>query len=92
MNTNDQWFSPGDKVCRVQHERHPTCDCSFAHLTPVGKVFCVSGTYLRGTANFIMVCGIDDVGFLARNFRRVDEIKLCATAAKHIKQREEELV
>lgn len=27
-----------------------------------------------------------------KNFRRVDEIKLCVAAAKHIKQREEEMV
>lgn len=86
---NDQWFDIGDKVMQVSEDRH---GCEPAENsddeTEFGKVYCVAA-FWAGKCGFNMVdfVGFNPIydgwgrcGFLAINFRKVEEIKLCVAA------------
>lgn len=99
---NDQWFSPGDKVMRVS--RGNPFRLGFFAPAPKdaveGEVYCVSACWQSDHGwNLVTFVGFPrefyangvEKGFLAINFRRVEEIKLCINAIKHTKQPQTEL-
>lgn len=95
MNIQDQWFSPGDKVMEVDVEAAMEKAVpgyrdikNYADTKP-GLVYCVerfeeetdwwNGVWLVGVD-----CGPD--GLYAAEFRRVEEIRICANAVRKIEQ------
>lgn len=101
MNTDNQWFNPGDKVMQVNDNCPPGAVTVRENDIQYGVVYCVKEFWTDCGINWIDLVGFpteydpidgERIAWTACNFRRVDEIKLCVAAAKHIKQREEELV
>lgn len=87
MNTNDQWFEPGDKVMRVRDSSAPEGN---PH-TPFGKVFCVEKCWALHGHNVMTLVGIDPSPYKrysTEKFRKVEEIRLCVDALKHSKTQE----
>jgi hypothetical protein len=89
MNTNDQWFQPGDKVMRVAFAAWdfglPTEGVDYPPETEKGKVLCVAACTTHGKYNFVRFVGV--VGFYyACCFRKIEEIKLCVRAAEKFHQ------
>lgn len=85
---DDQWFEPGDKVMRVAHEPHGSFCNSGLKRTPFGKVFTVNYCMPLVDGNAVFLIGIPspERGVRAANFRKVKEIQLCVSAAKHVKK------
>lgn len=96
MRTNDQYFKPGDKVMRVgcgDYQGHAfTCDVT----TPqYGVVYCVEDFYEGPQFNAVMLVGFGGwrrkpgnpypIGWEAKAFRMVEEIKLCVKAVERMK-------
>ena len=96
MRTDDQWFKPGDKVMRVsvapvKPRKAVVCE----KPVELGTVYCVSDFYEGPEFNAVMLVGFGGfrrvrgnpypVGFEARAFRKVEEIKICVAAANHAK-------
>ena len=86
MNTNDQWFEPGDKVMRVKASDY----AEWQKMTPFGKVFCVKDCWFcafdgRPTMRLV---GLEQHASLTERFRKVEEIRLCVDALKHSKTQE----
>lgn len=90
---NDQWFEPGDKVMRVGSGNTPGAEIVpfEPKLKPsFNQVFCVSACWKGKLSNLVDFVGSDGpffkgnlrVGWPARHFRKVDEIKLCIAAVK----------
>lgn len=98
MKNDDQWFEPGDKVMRVAHGAPNTIPFK-PNLAPYGAVFCVESCfhnpkYNRNSVTFIGVVNTRQAkGFVAANFRKVEEIQLCVRAAEAMKtpKKQEEL-
>lgn len=90
MSTNDQYFQPGDKVMLVQEMLEPQWEECPNTEVRYGEVYCVSAFWSAGGYNMIDLVGtppaFDDYGrrcgYLAMEFRKVDEIKLCVAAAQ----------
>lgn len=99
MNKNDQWFEPGDKVMRVRLTSglpHAVTSKD-SLLVEFGKVYCVERCWLfKYGYNVVTFVGLPHVynpsgspkGWVASNFRRVEEIQLCVNAAKKTQQPE----
>lgn len=94
---NDQWFNPGDKVMRVSRGN----PFRLGYFVPApkdaveGEVYCVTQCWKATQGwNLVLFTGFpiefssngELCGFLAANFRRVEEIQLCVNAVKQIKQ------
>jgi hypothetical protein len=92
MNTNDQWFEPGDKVVRVTTVAKSLPGVKWKPLpggpwAPYGRVMCVSACWNDGKRNRVYFVGVPEAhGFLAACFRKVEEIKLCVRAAEKFSQ------
>lgn len=99
MRNDDQWFEPGDKVVRVTHKNQAKIPFN-PNLAPYGKVFCVESCFYNAglKRNNITLIGVANTwpakGFVAANFRKVEEIQLCVRAAETMKtpKKQEELV
>jgi hypothetical protein len=100
VNTNDQFFQPGDKVMRVSAgEGTPsTGGIQMESWPQYGVVYCVEDFYAGPRFNAVMLVGFSGwryhtngtkIGWAARAFRKVEEIKLCVAAAAHAKKTEE---
>jgi hypothetical protein len=91
---NDQWFQPGDKVIRVASichnpgRRHPGGAPQF------GKVYVIRDCWTcEHGYNRVSVVGFSEgtnsggfrAGWVATNFRKVEEIRLCIEAVKKAK-------
>lgn len=85
----DQIFSPGDKVARALHEGPDHLEDGI-NDAPFGVVFCVELCFSSPWGDAVTFVGLEDA-FLANNFRRVEEIQLCVSAAKHFKQPQKEV-
>lgn len=92
MNTNDQWFEPGDKVMRVSYANKlglPLLPSpSLTEKTDFGNVLCVERCFPLGAWNRVLFVGVKprgvlpERGFFACCFRKVEEIKLCVQAVQ----------
>jgi hypothetical protein len=91
MNTNDQWFEPGDKVMRVSYpEDIGLVATGYRPIeTHFGKVLCVDDCWTGNGFSAVSFVGVPDPwdrGFYACCFRKVEEIKLCVRAAEKFSQ------
>lgn len=89
MKTDDQWFEPGDKVMRVAWaEDLGICVQYVGSDPPFGEVLCVSevGVAPNSKMNWVRFLGVPlnapGAYWLARCFRKVEEIKLCINAVR----------
>lgn len=73
---------------RVSALQTSTARPGLPNEAPFGVVLCVQGCFHDDTDGFNWVdfCGIDSGIFAARNFRKVEEIKLYVAAAEKAKQ------
>lgn len=94
---NDQYFNPGDKVMRVSRGNpfRPGFFIQAPKDALEGVVYCVSACWKSKQAwNLVDFVGFppeldsngNQRGFIAANFRRVEEIKLCVNAVHTTKQ------
>jgi hypothetical protein len=90
---NDQYFEVGDKVMRVARIQVRPDQAIGIDDPEYGLVYCVTQIW-RGRRgwNLIKLAGMRNSserhGYLAINFRRVEEIQLCVSAAKHVNKPE----
>jgi hypothetical protein len=94
MNTNDQWFEPGDKVMKVLSRDELSVIFPKMHRLGIKisrrKVYCVSACWRGSKCNLVNFVGITNStmpngqprGFPALAFRRVSEIQLIIRASK----------
>lgn len=97
MKTNDQWFQPGDKVMEVLTDEEVEAAMPLAQFgedapTRQGVVYCVERFKEFPWSNAVVLSGVgadrpmDERWIPAIYFRKVEEIKLCARAAKKMKE------
>ncbi len=102
MRTDDQYFQPGDKVMRVSSPvasgyTRPD-NYGMKDMPEYGIVYCVEDFWEGPQFNVIMLVGVGGwryhggmkVGWQARRFRKVEEIKLCVGALEHTKKPEKQ--
>lgn len=96
MNTQDQWFEPGDKVCRVSEAGKLGLSWAVRHShdTSYGRVLCVEDCWQGCDGlNRLIFVGVprnpENAVWYACCFRRIEEIQLCVRAAEKFKQNEE---
>ena len=93
-NVSEQYFNPGDKVMRVGSISLRPIDRSILKRQPpqFGEILCVERCWKNGRHNYVMFAGFGapyysskgyEIGLIAQNFRKVDEIKLCLAAVAH---------
>ncbi len=86
MDTNDQWFEPGDKVMRVALASLlglPVTDLGPQRETDFGRVLCVERCWRVAGQNWVTFVGVPNgpnEAWYACCFRKVSEIKLCVSA------------
>lgn len=97
MKTDDQWFQPGQKVLRAvaADPTQPEEAHFYSDMVPFGVVFCVDRCFeCPGGYNVLWFTGLPipyedhDSGWVAANFRAVEEVRLCVEAAQHVKKPE----
>lgn len=91
MRPDDIYFKPGDKVMRVYPGREHGIPAT--HGYPVmGSVYRVEDFYEGPDFNAVMLVGFggfkydafgQPIGWRAKHFRKVEEIRLCVAAVKH---------
>jgi hypothetical protein len=96
MNTNEQWFQPGDKVMRIAYAADLGLNSANVAVNPAtdfGIVLCVEHCWRPRLApcNAVDFVGVfpksnESRGFAAACFRKVEEIKLCVRAAEKFHQ------
>lgn len=96
MKNDDQWFKPGDKVVKVSDSSAMEIDVPGTPDAIYGKVYCVSYCWHNyyHENNWVNFVGFPErdsedgarLGFLAADFRKVEEIQLCVRAAEALKK------
>lgn len=97
---DDQWFEVGDKCLRVREpdpkRDGPECCTELPPYAPWGEILCVSAFQSHPDGNTVLFHGypafVDENGDewweIPDCFRRVDEVRMCIEAAKHVKKPE----
>lgn len=98
---NDQWFEPGEKVIMVSDTIEDGIQYDEASSPEIGPTYCVSNFWTDPDGdNWIQLVGFKyepasayfyEQGELARDFRKVEEIKLCVEAVRKVKQLDTEI-